>query len=166
MKPNPIFEAAVVEVKRLARIVDATNGAANKAAFDEIQRFTKACMDAATDVQNEKESRESGVPSEIRKGYTVRTHKRGGQTWRVLEIHKADGDAPSEATPLTVFENLKPEQMDDVVILMRDFKGQTAVTSNMNEPGDILLFMEILKTKLLNAMADGPMCDTPSLDPA
>ena len=35
------------------------------------------------------------------------------------------------------------------------------------EPGDILMFMEILKTKLVGALSDNePMPDAPSLDGA
>ena len=109
------------------------------------------------------------VPAVVRDGYTVRTDKKSG--FQILEMHTPPAakviDGNEEPTPLDVFENLKPEQMADVVVLMRDLKGQTAVTSNMTEPGDILMFMEILKTKLVGALSDNePMPDAPSLDGA
>lgn len=153
-----IMDAAICEMAMLSKMARGDD----MEALAEMKMFV-AKLDEA--VKNPPDvTSPTALPAIVRDGYTVRTDEKSG--FQVFEMHNtaAVPDA-EEATPLSVFENLKPEQMHDVVVLMRDLKGQIAVTSNMTEPSDILLFMEILKSKMLNALSDGS-CDTSSLDGA
>ncbi len=157
-----VVDAAVREMAMLSKMAHADD----PAALAEMKLFLARLDEVVKNPPDVKDMQEARiVPAIVRDGYTIRTDKVSG--FQVYEMHTpAPKPVEEEPTPLTVFENLTPENMQDVVVLIRDNRGQTAVTSNMTEPGDILLFMEILKTKLLNAMADGAMPDTPSLDGA
>ena len=157
-----VIDAACCEMAMLSQLAQSDDNRA-LVALAEMKMFVARLDEAVKNPPSLATMKDpASIPAIVRDGYTIRTDKRSG--FQVFEMHNPepeDADTGEERTPLDVFENLKPERMVDVVVLLRDENGQTAVTSNMTEPGDILLFMEILKTKMLSAISATP--DPPSL---
>lgn len=156
-KVNSIFEAAIDEIKRLARLAGGP-APADKVAFAELQAFTAACERAAKDVQNEAASQAAGLPSIVRDGYTVLQYVKDGRTWEILEMHEQDKDEDNATqTPRQILETLlqNADNLQTVLVLMRDKDGPTGLVGNFTEAGDVLLFMESMKLKMLQSIA-GP----------
>ncbi len=155
-KVNSIFEAAIDEIKRLARLAGGP-APADKVAFAELQAFTAACERAAKDVQNEAASQAAGLPSIVRDGYTVLQYVKDGRTWDVLEMHAQEAEESDTQTPRQILETLlqNADNLQTVLVLMRDKDGPTGLVGNFTEAGDVLLFMESMKLKMLQSIA-GP----------
>jgi len=147
MKPNIVLEKALSELRALILLDDEGHDVAKKFLDDAWKTAEKASSEA-------KDRAEGKVPGEVlHDNHITKTHPSG---LRLLEMLPPPAEG-KDGTPLEVFENLEPEGMEDVVVMMRCENGANGIVSNMSEPAEILLFIEQMKAKFLaGTLSGGP----------